>query len=54
MTEAYYKRKEKELQEQYAHWASIRNEAIKKLNGIIKKSIKLEEKYYGTKDDTRK
>ena len=47
MTEKTFKKKTKELQDQYVYWAEIRNQAIRELHKIIKKSHKLEEKYFG-------
>ena len=45
MTEKTFKKKKKELQEQYVYWAEIRDNAINELHKIIKKTQKLEEKY---------
>lgn len=46
MTEKTFKKKSKELQDQYVYWAELRNEAINELYKIIKKIHKLEEKYF--------
>ena len=45
MTEKTFKKKHKELQNQYVYWAGIRNNATNELHKIIKKTQKLEEKY---------
>ena len=45
MTEKTFKKKKKELQDQYVYWAEIRDNAINELHKIIKKTQKLEEKY---------
>ena len=46
MTEKTFKQKSKELQDRYAYWAKIRNEAINELYEISKMIHKLEEKYF--------
>ena len=46
MTEKTFKKKKKELQDQYVYWAEIRDNAINELHKIIKKTQKLEEKYF--------
>lgn len=50
MTEKTYKKKTKELQDQYVYWAEIRKQAMKELDKIIKKSLKLEEKYIASRN----
>ena len=46
MTEKTFKKKKKDLQDQYVYWAEIRDNAINELHKIIKKTQKLEEKYF--------
>lgn len=46
MTEKTYKKKLKELEDQYVYWAGIRRQAMKELDKIIKKNHKLEDKYF--------
>lgn len=46
MTEKTFKKKKKDLQDQYVYWAEIRDNAINELYKIIKKTQKLEEKYF--------
>ena len=46
MTDKTFKKKKKELQDQYVYWAEIRDNAINELHKIIKKTQKLEEKYF--------
>ena len=47
MTEETFKKKKRELQEQYSYWAEMRNKAINELDRIVKKTHKLEKMYYG-------
>ena len=51
MTEKTFRKKNKELQDQYVYWAEIRNRAMSELKKIIKKTHKLEEKYYESNKD---
>ena len=46
MTEKTFKTKHKELQNQYAYWAGVRSTAVNERYKIIKKTQKLEEKYF--------
>lgn len=46
MTEKTFKKKHKELQNQYVYWAGVRSTAVNELYKIIKKTQKLEEKYF--------
>lgn len=46
MTEKTFKKKHKELQNQYVYWAGVRNTATSELHKIIRKTQKLEEKYF--------
>lgn len=46
MTEKTFKKKHKESQDQYVYWAGIRDNATSELHKIIKKTQKLEEKYF--------
>lgn len=41
-----FKKKHKESQDQYVYWAGIRDNATSELHKIIKKTQKLEEKYF--------
>lgn len=46
MTEKTFKKKHKELQNQYVYWAGVRSTAVSELHKIIRKTQKLEEKYF--------
>ena len=46
MTKKTFDKKRKELQESYVHWAEIRDKAIRELKKIIKRTHKLEDRYY--------
>ena len=46
MTEKTFKKKHKELQNQYVYWTGVRSTAVNELYKIIKKTQKLEEKYF--------
>jgi len=46
MTKKTFDKKRKELQESYVHWAEIRDKAFRELKKIIKRTHKLEDKYY--------
>lgn len=46
MTEKTFNKKMKELQDQYIYWAELRKKAMHELDKIIKKTHKLEDKYF--------
>ena len=54
MTEKTFKKKKKDLQDQYVYWAEIRNNATNELHKIIKKTQKLEEKYFEEHSEKQK
>lgn len=50
MTEKTFKKKCKELQEEYVKYAEIRNDAMNNLQRIIREYSELERKYFGYED----